>query len=303
MYVCACVCVCVCVCGVCVRVCELLYCVNVCVCMCMLEQMRRGLMLVDATRVGKCTPDSFSKTVPIWCCVLNRVMARARSHLIAAIPPPLVQPAAPVVDDFGFDFATDADADTTASTAWSDLPQAVDVQSDQHSDSDSDCSLDEKEEVDPVCASLPRDDPLALHLPSWVPPTEAHFIEQLIPTWVEQVETHVSAAQRDAWARDWTRPLRAVWVGRMHGDALVEPPNLVTLQRQGYTPIVCVNASRFAQSACVVSLFSVWHLILTTFSRVDACPGLLTSRIHPHLGKVGGTFRVRATTATTGDST
>lgn len=31
-----------------------------------------GLILVDSTRRGKRMPDALSKTVPIWCCVLNR---------------------------------------------------------------------------------------------------------------------------------------------------------------------------------------------------------------------------------------
>ena len=31
-----------------------------------------GIVLVDSTRRGKAFPDSFSMTVPIWCCVLNR---------------------------------------------------------------------------------------------------------------------------------------------------------------------------------------------------------------------------------------
>ncbi|KAG2383392.1 hypothetical protein C9374_004063 [Naegleria lovaniensis] len=32
------------------------------------------IMIVDSTRKGKLFPDSFSKTVPIWCCVMNRVL-------------------------------------------------------------------------------------------------------------------------------------------------------------------------------------------------------------------------------------
>ncbi len=31
-----------------------------------------GVIIVDSTRRGKSFPDSLSKTVPIWCCVLNR---------------------------------------------------------------------------------------------------------------------------------------------------------------------------------------------------------------------------------------
>ena len=34
----------------------------------------RRLVLVDSTRAGKRIPDALSKTVPIWCSVLNRAM-------------------------------------------------------------------------------------------------------------------------------------------------------------------------------------------------------------------------------------
>lgn len=33
---------------------------------------RGGCIIVDATRKGKRFPDSMSKTIPIWICVLNR---------------------------------------------------------------------------------------------------------------------------------------------------------------------------------------------------------------------------------------
>lgn len=37
-----------------------------------------GCMIVDSTRKGKRFPDSMSKTIPIWTCVLNRAI---RKHL------------------------------------------------------------------------------------------------------------------------------------------------------------------------------------------------------------------------------
>lgn len=37
-------------------------------------------MVVDATRSGKRFPDALSKTVPIWCCVINRSVARYRAQ-------------------------------------------------------------------------------------------------------------------------------------------------------------------------------------------------------------------------------
>jgi hypothetical protein len=39
-----------------------------------------GCIIVDATRRGKRYPDSLSKTVPIWCCVVNRVLEEIRKE-------------------------------------------------------------------------------------------------------------------------------------------------------------------------------------------------------------------------------
>jgi tRNA A64-2'-O-ribosylphosphate transferase len=40
---------------------------------------RTGVLIVDATRRGRSIPDSFSKTIPIWACVINRAVARLRA--------------------------------------------------------------------------------------------------------------------------------------------------------------------------------------------------------------------------------
>jgi hypothetical protein len=40
-----------------------------------------GCIIVDATRKGKRFPDSMSKTIPIWACVMNRALADFRKNL------------------------------------------------------------------------------------------------------------------------------------------------------------------------------------------------------------------------------
>ncbi|KAI8470647.1 MAG: initiator tRNA phosphoribosyl transferase-domain-containing protein, partial [Monoraphidium minutum] len=45
-----------------------------------LAAARGGAVIVDATRMGKRFPDSLTKTIPIWACVLNRAVARVRAH-------------------------------------------------------------------------------------------------------------------------------------------------------------------------------------------------------------------------------
>ena len=49
-----------------------------------------GCVLIDSTRRGKRYPDALSKTVPIWCAVLNR--ASHRTFGTPSDPPPLQIP-------------------------------------------------------------------------------------------------------------------------------------------------------------------------------------------------------------------
>ncbi|KAL7625311.1 tRNA A64-2'-O-ribosylphosphate transferase [Parahypoxylon ruwenzoriense] len=47
-----------------------------------------GCIIVDSTRRGKRMPDALSKTVPIWCCVLNRVLFPNTSTFHELYTPP-----------------------------------------------------------------------------------------------------------------------------------------------------------------------------------------------------------------------
>ncbi|CAO2649330.1 Nn.00g067150.m01.CDS01 [Neocucurbitaria sp. VM-36] len=47
-----------------------------------------GAVIVDSTRRGKSMPDALSKTVPIWCCVINRAVLGGRHELF--MPPQAV---------------------------------------------------------------------------------------------------------------------------------------------------------------------------------------------------------------------
>ena len=49
-----------------------------------------AIMIIDSTRKGKLYPDSFSRTVPIWCCVMNRVLETLRCGVYSSplkLPP------------------------------------------------------------------------------------------------------------------------------------------------------------------------------------------------------------------------
>ncbi|KAI0140563.1 tRNA A64-2'-O-ribosylphosphate transferase [Xylariaceae sp. FL1272] len=49
-----------------------------------------GCIIVDSTRRGKQMPDALSKTVPIWCCVLNRALFPDRVQFHKLYTPPSV---------------------------------------------------------------------------------------------------------------------------------------------------------------------------------------------------------------------
>ena len=46
---------------------------------------RGGCIIVDSTRKGKRFPDSMSKTIPIWTCVLNRAILNCRNRMDGAV--------------------------------------------------------------------------------------------------------------------------------------------------------------------------------------------------------------------------
>ncbi len=39
------------------------------------------MLIIDSTRKGKHFPDSLSRTIPIWACVMNRVMQKLNNKL------------------------------------------------------------------------------------------------------------------------------------------------------------------------------------------------------------------------------
>ncbi|KDN47668.1 hypothetical protein RSAG8_03458, partial [Rhizoctonia solani AG-8 WAC10335] len=51
-----------------------------------------GIMLVDSTRRGKRHPDALSRTVPIWCAVINRALGLGGEHSGLFTPPDSVSP-------------------------------------------------------------------------------------------------------------------------------------------------------------------------------------------------------------------
>lgn len=51
-----------------------------------------GIVLVDSTRRGKRHPDALSRTVPIWCAVINQALGFNNEHSCLFTPPDAVSP-------------------------------------------------------------------------------------------------------------------------------------------------------------------------------------------------------------------
>jgi len=51
-----------------------------------------GAVVVDSTRRGKSMPDALSKTIPTWCCVINRAVfgTRGKDEMRLFTPPQAV---------------------------------------------------------------------------------------------------------------------------------------------------------------------------------------------------------------------
>jgi hypothetical protein len=59
----------------------------------------KGVIIVDSTQRGKKIPDALSKTIPIWCCVINRY----RMMIDNIAEPKVVHPI--VIETLGRDMA------------------------------------------------------------------------------------------------------------------------------------------------------------------------------------------------------
>lgn len=44
-----------------------------------------GCIIVDSTRKGKRFPDSMSKTIPIWACVMNRAISNHKNRMRGSV--------------------------------------------------------------------------------------------------------------------------------------------------------------------------------------------------------------------------
>eukprot|EP01137_Pigoraptor_chileana_P007621 Opistho-2@3579 len=190
-----------------------------------------GCLIVDSTRKGRTLPDSFSKTIPIWCAVLNRAVHRHRAATNASLD----------AADCGTPLGSSRVAN---SGCWS---SAIDSQSavstvreiDNGCDRDDDAPLsDDGNRGDPWSArDLPWDE--SLHTPAFVSASEHEQITALLDSFVDKLLR--CGADIAALSAVLCRPLRPLWVttksrfSTSHSD--------IKYADLGFIPIVCVSTS------------------------------------------------------------
>lgn len=259
-----------------------------------------GLVVVDATRRGKCAPDSFSKTVPVWCCVMNRIIARHRagSNQSAAASTDANRRRDSEIDsyeDCGFEFCSSADVDDFAGNQWGSLPTGEDEAA-KGADGSGDTESEDDEHDESCNHALQQDERAMasvnnqwseLFLPSWVSASEAQQLLGRIDLWYffrfmscsfdsrgesfifescfrllrrcSALEAHLgSAGIADllGLAEGLARPLRPAWV---RPDAPY--PKWNALRDSGFTPVVCVSASREITETTPLTGRQGWHYI------------------------------------------
>ncbi|GJP63814.1 hypothetical protein CLOP_g20856 [Closterium sp. NIES-67] len=151
-----------------------------------------GAMIVDATRRGKVFPDSLSKTIPIWACVVNRAGGEGRAHGEGrAQGDALDRSKGPEQKKHAAVGVTSQPQEATAregchipleQSPWENAPW-------ENSPGENAPGENAPAENAPgenvPGENAPWDD--ALHLPRWVSSTEQASIEQRIDAWVERL--------------------------------------------------------------------------------------------------------------------
>lgn len=193
---------------------------------------RGGVLVVDSTRGGKRLPDALSKTVPIWCAVLNAALARHRQRqprVSEPAPEPELEP------QLG---SSEADGSCSEPQADAHMPCG-----------NWDCEL---------------------HVAPMVPRSEAAQIADRIEGWVDDLEASGSGGSVDLQQLSETlrKPLRPLWFYADSGVSAIPDGYVDTLLRSGpgiaqglgkpgdahgppdggvaFTPVICLMASETA---------------------------------------------------------
>lgn len=170
---------------------------------------------MDATRKGKRFPDSMSKTIPIWTCVLNRAIQRFRSAKLTRCS--RLQSTSCKKSN-----SQDFQLQETNSANGKPEPNSF-----HHNATDVN-NLDDWD--------------CLLHLPLWVSETEKANIESRIEGWTKILE--VTGIDLSFLATYLRRPLRPLWISQKSVIWLNEVPDL---DSWNFTPIILVSASSHSE--------------------------------------------------------
>lgn len=182
-----------------------------------------GCIIVDATRRGKRFPDSMSKTIPIWTCVLNRAIQAFRRDKLMTRSDELhvLSCRSCNGEDCQVQGKNSADSGPELNSCLR-RKVLVDV-----STEDWDCSL---------------------HLPLWVSESEKANIESRIDGWTKILED--IGTDFAFLARSLQKPLRPLWISQKSVVWLNEIPDL---DSWNFTPIILVSASSASESTIRMS--------------------------------------------------
>lgn len=182
-----------------------------------------GCIIVDATRKGKRFPDSMSKTIPIWTCVLNRAIQAFRRDKLMRRSDELCALSCKSCngEDCQLQGKNSADSGPEVNSCLC-RKALVDISAE-----DWDCSL---------------------HLPLWVSETEKANIESHIEGWIKILKD--TGTDFTFLARSLQKPLRPLWISQKSVVWLNEVPDL---DAWNFSPIILVSASSASESTLRMS--------------------------------------------------
>eukprot|EP00850_Spirogloea_muscicola_P011815 SM000074S21725 [mRNA] locus=s74:614493:618139:- [translate_table: standard] len=208
----------------------------------LLAAARGGVVIVDATRKGKRFPDSFSKTVPMWACVLNRAVAEVQGAetSVGALPQQTaMEPSATE--------GPDCQQLSLASCGECTMHYGAKLPGNELDSGCCSCGAAPGNESDRLpqssgsaAGSGTPTQPHHLHLPLWVSAVEQASIELRLADWVRQFRH--SGADIVGLARRLRKPLRPLWVSQR---TVVWTNKVPQPEEWPFTPLILVSASRY----------------------------------------------------------
>ncbi|KAH9301190.1 hypothetical protein KI387_012773, partial [Taxus chinensis] len=183
---------------------------------------RGGCIVVDATRKGKRFPDSMSKTIPIWSCVLNRAVQLFRSSKMTRFSEGL-------------------------QSTCCEKSNIQDCQLQEMNSADESSKPNSCQHRNTIVNKLDDWD-CSLHLPLWVSETEKANIESRIEGWTKILEA--TGTDLTFLATSLKRPLRPLWISQKTVIWLNEVPDLDSWD---FTPVILVSASTSTENTLRMS--------------------------------------------------